>query len=178
MGDDDDVLRSGDLRLPGFAPHGEISLRHDDGLLRWELEGPFNAEAIQRFALLRRAGFERWQLSGRWLAAVVRWRGSALMAPDAFDTYREGLRDFIRSQRRVAAVAWIVEPELEGLGFMRTLFERLYREEGVEFAVFDEAEAAQRWARERLQACRVADQPAASLPRSMSMNCQKSTQNS
>jgi hypothetical protein len=175
---DDDVLRSGELRLPGFAPHGEISLRHDDGLLRWELEGPFNAEAIQRFALLRQAGFERWQLAGRWLAAVVQWRVSALMAPEAFDTYRDGLRDFIRSQRRIAAVAWVAEAELEGLGFMRDLFERLYRQEGVAFAVFEDSLAAERWAREQLESRRAEDQPAASLSRSMSMNCQKSTQNS
>ena len=175
---DDEVLRSGELKLPGFAPHGEISLRHEDGLLLWELEGPFNAEAIQRFALLRRAGFERWQLAGRWLAAVVQWRHSALMALDAFDTYREGLRNFIRANRRIAAVAWVAEPELEGLGFMRELFERLYRQEGVGFAVFDDGPSAQRWAREQLEARRAEDQPAASRSRSMSMNCQKSTQNS
>ncbi len=180
MDKNDDVLRAADLPQPGFAPHGEISLGFDDGLLLWDLVGPFNDEAIRDFSRLRLAAYERWALADRWLGAVVRWHGSALMAPAAFCTYRDGLQRFLRSHPRLVAVAWAADPGLEGLAFVREPFARLYRGEGIGFEVFDESASAQRWARAQLQARldEPVDQADASRSRSMSMNCQKSTQNS
>ncbi|MFN4115285.1 MAG: hypothetical protein ACK4F7_02145 [Inhella sp.] len=178
---DDDALHSRDFAQPGFAPHGEFSLRFEDDLLIWDLHGPFNAEAMQCFRPLRRAAFARWPLADRWLAALVHWHGSALMAPEAFATYRDSLQAFLRTHGRMLVVAWVAGPEVEGLDFVRRDFEQLYRSEGVDFRLFSQVDAAKVWLREQLRTLaatgEAAQAPAPNLSRSMSMNCQKSVQN-
>lgn len=150
----DDAISTQDLHRSGFAPHGEFRLHYADGILRSHNLGPFNAEALRLYTQLRAAAFQRWQLSGRWISGLALWEGSALMPPQAFDDYERGLRDFLRTEHRLAAVAWVSEPELEGMQFMAERFGRLFAATGMPFRRFTQEAAARAWVLPHLEARR------------------------
>jgi hypothetical protein len=145
-----DVISSQDFARGGFAPHGELSVRFDDGLLLWLNRGPFNLEALQCYGQARQAAFERWALDERWVAGVVEWQGSALMSPDAFQAYRLGFERFMASHHTLVAVAWVARPEVEGVDFMRDYFAPLFERHDLPLRLFAAREPAVAWAREQL----------------------------
>jgi hypothetical protein len=135
----------------GFAPHGEFRIQCLDGLLCYEAIGPFNLEAVRALGPARRRAFERWaQAPGARVGVLVHWQGSALMSPDAFSAYHAGLSAFAQSIAVPAAVAWVAEPELEGMDFMVDRFGEAFAANGVEFQLFTDRQDAERWLRTSL----------------------------
>lgn len=157
----DDSISSQDLAGAGFAPHGEFRLRFADGILYALNRGPFNAEAMRLYGRLRQAAFERWQLSGRWIGGIASWEGSVLMSPEAFDDYERGLAAFLRTEHRLVGVAWVAEPELEGMAFMQERFARLFRATEMPFQLFGQMAAAQAWLQPQVDAWQRAARPSA-----------------
>lgn len=136
-------------------------MRFEDGVLYAHNTGPFNEEAMRLYGKLRRLAYERWQLSGRWIAGIASWEGSALMSPQAFADYEAGLEAFLRSEHRLIAVAWAAERELEGMAFMQERFGRLYRAYGMPFRVFDSLGEAKAWIQPQVDAWGRAARPSA-----------------
>lgn len=157
----DDSISTQALQGGGFAPHGEFRLRFADGILYAHNIGPFNAEAMQLYARLRRMAYERWKLSGRWIGGIARWEGSTLMSPQAFDDYERGLMAFLSSEHRLVAVAWVADPELEGMRFMQERFGRLFRASDMPFQLFDSMAAAEAWVQPQVDAWSRAARPSA-----------------
>lgn len=150
----DDSICSRDLPRSGFAPHGEFRMRYADGILHSHNIGPFNAEALRLYAQLRSTAFQRWQLSGQWIGGLASWEGSALMPPEAFEDYERGLAEFLRTEHRLAAVAWVSDAELEGMRFMVGRFGRLFEAAGMPFRLFTEQPAARSWLQPFIEARR------------------------
>lgn len=128
-----------------FAPHGEfrISLRGD--VFLYEARGPFNREAVQALAPVRRLAYERWGASGRPVWALVRWFDSAMMSPDTFRAFATSFQVFADTPNPLRAVAWVAAPEVEGVSMMAPHFEALYGAAGLSFALFEDEAVAMQW---------------------------------
>jgi hypothetical protein len=161
----DGVMSTHDLPAAGFAPHGEFRVGWRDGVVWWDAIGPFNLEALQRYDRMRALARQRWLVKGRWFGGVVHWHHSALMSPEAFEAYTQGFVAVYSRPHRLAAVAWVADPELEGMRFMRRRFASLFEQYHLLMQEFEhphEADAwvrAQRDARERAEAAAAGDEP-------------------
>ena len=60
----DDEICSNAVPGGAFAPHGEFRVRHRDGVMFWFNRGPFNLEALQRYARMRQMAHARWVAPG------------------------------------------------------------------------------------------------------------------
>jgi len=134
-----------------FAPHGEFRIQCLDGLLCYEAIGPFNLEAVRALGPARRQAFERWASApGARPAVLVHWQHSALMSPEAFAAYHAGLSATVQSLAMPPVVAWVAEPELEGMDFMVERFAKVFADSRIEFRLFTDWREAERWLRARL----------------------------
>lgn len=150
-------LCSSDFAEGGFRPHGEFACWMEQGLLIWEGRGPFNLEALQAYGRTRQAAFQRWQLNGKPIGAVMHWVDSALMSPEAFAHYERSFEAFIMSRHHYVAVAWAGDAGVEGLDLMQAKYAPLFERHGLAFGVFTDVELAKRWVLPRV---RQAQQPA------------------
>ncbi|MEJ5999876.1 hypothetical protein [Paucibacter soli] len=134
-----------------FAPHGEFRIQCLDGLFCYEAIGPFNLEAVRALGPARRQALERWApAAGARVAVLVHWQHSALMSPEAFAAYRAGLSATAQSLAVPPVVAWVAEPELEGMDFMLDRFAEVFSANRVEFQLFTAWQDGARWLRARL----------------------------
>lgn len=127
-----------------FAAHGEFKLWVDGNILRYEARGPFNREALQALDVARGKLVAAWRPRGP-VAAIVHWKESALMSPDAFAEYRAGLIRHQKAAKRPVALAWVAPPEVEGMNIMKDLFEDLFAERQTNYRLFDAEQPAQEW---------------------------------
>lgn len=148
----DEVMSTHDLQAPGFAPHGEFRVGWRDGVVWWDAIGPFNLEALQRYERMRALARQRWLVKGRWFGGVIHWHHSALMSPEAFDAYTQGFIAVYSRPHRLAAVAWVADPELEGMRFMRRRFASLFAQYGLPMGEFQHPHEADAWVRAQREA--------------------------
>ncbi|QTN29924.1 hypothetical protein HZ993_09000 [Rhodoferax sp. AJA081-3] len=127
-----------------FAPHGEFVLTSDGEVLCYEATGPFNVEAIRALGVTRRKAYKRWQPNGTF-AAIVHWHESALMSPEAFDAYRGGYVRFIQDVQPKSIVAWVAQPDVEGMYIMVQKFAEVFEHTQTDFRFFTEMDTAHRW---------------------------------
>ncbi|MBH9552663.1 hypothetical protein [Inhella gelatinilytica] len=147
----DDLIDSATFERPGaFPAHGRFRARLLQGLLHWENEGPFNAEALRCYAQARDAAYARWGAQMSRVGGVVTWRDSVLMSPEAFEIYTQGFESFLARGSRLRAVAWVAAPAVEGLPFMVERFAKLFSQHGVAFRLFEQIEPATDWVRAEL----------------------------
>jgi len=142
-----EVLSTNDLKDDGFAPHGEFRVGWRDGVVWWDAYGPFNLEALQRYDRMRHIARQRWLTKGQWFGGVVHWHDSALMSPEAFEAYTQGFVAVYGRPHRLAAVAWVADPELEGMHFMRKRFAALFAQYGLSMREFADPLEADAWVR-------------------------------
>jgi len=146
-----DTISTNAFATGGFAPHGEFRIECLDGLLCYEAIGPFNLEAVRALGPARRQAFERWApVPGARVGVLVHWQDSALMSPDAFAAYHAGLSAYAQSLAAPPVVAWVAEPELEGMDFMAERFAKVFADNRIEFQLFTDWHDAERWLRARL----------------------------
>ncbi len=153
----DEVLSTNDLEDGGFAPHGEFRVGWRDGVVWWDAIGPFNLEALQRYERMRHVARQRWLVKGRWFGGVVHWHHSALMSPEAFEAYTQGFIAVYGRPHRLAAVAWVADPELEGMRFMRGRFAALFARYALPMQEFVHPHEADAWVRAQRDARAQAD---------------------
>jgi hypothetical protein len=142
-----EVLSTNDLPGGGFAPHGEFRVGWRSGVVWWDAYGPFNLEALQRYERMRHVARKRWLSKGHWFGGVIHWHDSALMSPEAFEAYTQGFIAVYGRPHRLAAVAWVADPELEGMQFMRGRFVDLFQRYDLPMREFVRPEEADAWVR-------------------------------
>ena len=144
-------LNSDEFAKGAFKPHGRSEVAVDGKIFRLQTEGPFNIEAIQAINTTRLHLLESKAPTGPY-AFVNRWRGSALMSMDALAEYEAGLRAaYINRFRPPVAMAWIIPSDVEGSSMMKPLFERIFRDVGIPYGQFEDADSAEAWVANQMQ---------------------------
>jgi hypothetical protein len=137
-------VHSNDVSTGRFAPHGEFRIWTEGDILYYDATGPFNLEALHALAAARVKIVQQWK-PGRRIAALVHWHKSALMSPEAFAAYGQGLERFHESVNLPVALAWVASPDVEGMQLMINKFEELFARRKTNFRLFDDLDAARAW---------------------------------
>lgn len=137
-------VSSADVSTGRFAAHGTFKIWTDGDILCYDATGPFNLEALQALAAARSQIVAQWK-PGRRVAALVHWHQSALMSPEAFAAYGEGLAKFHESANVPVALAWVAAPEVEGMGLMVDKFSTLFASHNTNFRLFATLGPALAW---------------------------------
>jgi len=124
-----------------FPVHGATCITVIGSMIRFCLEGPWNAEMILENHRRLRLTLDKHRLNP-WVLLVVPV-GSALCGPDTLDTMRDcAVRDSAPLGR--VATAWVLPSEVEGAEIMRVMLKKVYT--GVSpLAFFDREEDATNW---------------------------------
>lgn len=144
---DPDRLNSDDFVSGPFPPHGRFCISYDNGVYIYDVQGPFNEVTMTALASVRAAAVARWPVAPGQARALVHWHGSAMMSPEAFRLFAQGYREFAKTPRTMAAVAWVGQPDTEGLDLVAYHYETLYEQSGTRFARFTEVGPAMTWLR-------------------------------
>jgi hypothetical protein len=137
-------VTSNEVSTSRFAPHGEFSIWTDGDILCYDATGPFNLEALHALAAARVKIVAQWRPSRR-VAVIVHWHNSALMSPEAFTAYGEGLAKFHESANIPVALAWVAAPEVEGMRLMIDRFADLFARRKTNFRLFEDLQPARDW---------------------------------
>lgn len=137
-------VTSNEVSTSRFAPHGEFQIQAQGDILFYDATGPFNLEALQALAAARVKITRQWKPARR-VAAIVHWHGSALMSPEAFAAYSEGLARFNESANMPVALAWVASADVEGMSLMIAKFKHLFTQRKTNFRLFEEFEPARAW---------------------------------
>ncbi|MDT8989437.1 hypothetical protein RQP54_01015 [Curvibacter sp. APW13] len=134
-----------------FAPHGEVLITPDGELIRFDVHGPFNAEALQALGYAMAQLLMSWKPKGPF-ATVSYWHKSMLASPDALQAYRGVLRQGRGMLPREVVNVWYVPPSVEGRALMEMHWRQLYVECDYPLEIFDTEAAALACVQERLHA--------------------------
>lgn len=137
-------VTSNEVSTSRFAPHGEFRIWVQGDILFYDATGPFNLEALHALAAARAKISRQWK-PGRRVAAIVHWHGSALMSPEAFAAYGEGLAKFHERANMPVALAWVASADVEGMSLMIAKFEHLFTQRKTNFRLFESLEPARAW---------------------------------
>lgn len=137
-------VHSNDVSTSRFAPHGEFRIWTEGDILCYDATGPFNLEALHALAAARSSIVGQWKPKRR-IAALVHWHKSALMSPEAFAAYGQGLERLHESANLPVALAWVASPDVEGMQLMIDRFEELFARRKTNFRLFDDLDAARAW---------------------------------
>ncbi len=141
-------IDSDDFASGPFAPHGNFRMRLDGGVYLVEARGPFNEEAVRAWQAARREMARRHPPGpGLVPRTVVHWIGSAMMSVQAFDRFAAGFHQFSDQVHPLGAVAWVAEPDTEGVAMMAEHFRPLYESRHTRFAQFADHGRALAWVR-------------------------------
>lgn len=151
-------ISSSEFGTATYPPHGEFRLRQDGHVVFYEATGPFNLQAVQCLAKARDA-LVSGQRAATLLAAVVHFRHSVVMAPDAFSAWEQGLKQFAAQGVALAGVAWVALPEVEGFQFLLSRYRAIFDAAQIPFAVFTDLPLACDWVRGRLDTHERRDSP-------------------
>jgi len=144
-------IRSTDEFAKGtFRPHGRLEVRIDGAILRADGYGPFNSEFIRALARTFQ-DLRSSALVPRPYADLIQFHGS-LMASQDMLTELSQMLERVDSVDIACALAFVVEPNVEGRDFMLPLFERVLVSHGRNFRSFDNLPEAEAWVRECLEA--------------------------
>lgn len=143
-------VSSDDFVTGHYRPHGVFRLCTQGPIVRYEATGPFNLQAVQGLALARQFLLQRQRPSG-CIAAVVHFHGSAVMAADALLAWEQGLKQFAAQRVMISGVAWVAGPEVEGVHFLLSRYQRIFEAAQLPFAFFEDIGVACQWAQQQLQ---------------------------
>jgi hypothetical protein len=131
----------------GFSPHGNIEVWPEGSVIRYNVAGPFNEEAIQAFGRTVGALLREWQPQGAFVSLSY-WQGSMMATPDAMESYEALLKYARHNFPRELINIWFVPRDLEGRSIMQQSWQRLYDGAGFPLEIFhseDEALERVRW---------------------------------
>ena len=130
---------------PGrFAAHGDFAIWTEGDVLCYEVTGPFNLEWVRALGEARQRIVAQWSPQRR-VGAVVHWKHSALMSPEALQAYEDGFSQFKQSHRGPIALAWVCAPEVEGMRLLAQRFEALFAASHTNFRLFANPAPARAW---------------------------------
>lgn len=132
-----------------FRPHGTVELWEDGAVIRVEAAGPFNPEAAQAMAAALRAAVAARPPRSRF-ALIVHMRLSMLVSLDTLDSFRRMLASNSADGIAPVAVAWVVEPGVEGADLIMPRVAAAYREAARPYRQFSDTAEADLWIAECL----------------------------
>lgn len=134
-----------------FAPHGEVLITGDGEIIRFDVHGPFNAEALVAVGYAMAELLMRWTPQGPF-ATISYWQGSMLASQDALEAYRGVLRQGRKLLPQEVVNVWVVPPSVEGRRLMEVHWRKLYADCGYPLEIFDTEADALTCIQTRLQA--------------------------
>ncbi|MDT8990762.1 hypothetical protein RQP54_07765 [Curvibacter sp. APW13] len=149
----------GDIGAGRFAAHGDFRIWTDGDVLCYEVRGPFNLEWVRALGEARQRIVAQWRPQQR-VGAIVHWRHSALMSPEALAAYEAGFAQFKQNARGAVALAWVCAEPVEGMGLLSQRFEALFAASQTDFGLFTDPVAARAWVDARVARARDNAQPA------------------
>ena len=133
-----------------FAAHGHLELWPEDGIWRFEVNGPCNLEGIAALGRMRFKTLEKFPPTGRPYALLGLFHNSMLMPHEAVDRYRADLQAAFRQKLQLqVAEAWIVSTDIEGADMMFPILQKINQEVGIELESFTEFDPAIAWLQAR-----------------------------
>lgn len=137
-------LRTADHVVTPFAPHGAVDIFPGPALIRYEVRGPFNIEAIQAFGNTVAKMLTGWTPI-RPHVSITFWHDSMMASADALVAYSKLLHVGRRVIPREVANVWCAPPEIEGRIIMVPEWLKLYHGNDHTLEIVATREAA--WAR-------------------------------
>jgi hypothetical protein len=133
-----------DIAGSRFAAHGDFTIWTEGDVLCYEVTGPFNLEWVQALGEARRMMVEQWKPQRR-VGAIVHWKHSALMSPQALAAYEAGFAQFKQHARGPVALAWVADAEVEGMRLLSQHFQTIFTSNQTNYRLFDRPEPARAW---------------------------------
>ena len=133
-----------DIAGSRFAAHGDFSIRTEGDVLCYEVTGPFNLEWVQALGEARRRIVEQWKPQRR-VGAIVHWKHSALMSPQALAAYEAGFAQFKQKARGPIALAWVADADVEGMRLLSQHFQSIFTTNETNYRLFEQPEPARAW---------------------------------
>ncbi|MBL8488952.1 MAG: hypothetical protein JNK22_17950 [Rhodocyclaceae bacterium] len=133
-----------------FRPHGRIEIWAEGNVVRLDAAGPFNKEAIVAMGATWRALFDGMPADGPF-ADLVTVHRSVMASQEVVDAFGGFLAANTAARQAPSAVAWVVDPEVEGASLMLPKFAAVYVAAGRNFRFFDNEPEAEAWVREQLR---------------------------
>ncbi len=136
-----------------FSPHGRLTVWPDDNILRFDVTGPMNLEAISALGRMRTKLYKEFSPSDRSFCVLAVFHVSMLMPQEALDLFQSDLRaTYISRLARPRAVAWVAGHDVEGASVMFRFVKRLHNEIETECELFAEQNSAEAWLNEKMKA--------------------------
>lgn len=143
-------IRLADIPSSRFVAHGDFHIWTEGSLLCYEVQGPFNLEFVRALGAARQKIVHNWNPQHP-VGAIVHWRQTALMTPEAFAAYAHSFTQFNQSTLAVAALAWVADHTVEGMQLLGSHFVALFQKIGTNFRFFETEAPAREWVAWELQ---------------------------
>ncbi len=140
------IRSSEDFAQGLFKPHGRVQMWVEGQVVYMVAQGPFNPEFVRALALAREELFRSSPPPSPHLS-LVQIKGSIMASPEMLAVYAELIG---KLKRLPVAVAWAVDPEVEGRDFILPMFERVHLRLGRNFKSFEALADAEAWLRSQL----------------------------
>jgi len=127
-----------------FRIHGRVDFELCPPLLSTLAVGPFNQELVTALGKLAFEVYREMSASGPWME-LVRFEESALAAPEVLRSFGSVLVQLAAQGLGPKAVAYVLDPEVEGTLLMAPLFAQSFAGAGILFAHFPSEPEARAW---------------------------------
>lgn len=135
-----------------FRPHGRYSAKCEGRLVIMEASGPFNAEMLQAYHQATLPLLAKVRARGPYVT-LTEYHDSMMMSPSVVDLLAKSVAQANIEGNSALAVAYAVEPSVEGRDLMIPLIEStVFAPVGHQFKAFSNRTDAEAWLRSVLAA--------------------------
>ena len=135
---------STDFHHEKFSAHGVYEVHMENGVFICTLTGPMNIEGILALGRVRRVCVEESKV-GNTVAAIVEFRKSMMMSPEALELYSTQFSQHYEELHSTFKVAYVVAKEVEGRSIMLPFFSEIFSKNKVIWQAFEEFGRAKIW---------------------------------
>lgn len=140
------VFSSKNFHYENRNAHGDYEVWIEHNIFHCVLTGPMNVEGIKALGRVRRACIAESKVT-ELIPAIVEYRHSMLMAPDALALYAQEFKQHLSQLSTPMIVAYVVPEEVEGRSIMLPFFEKIFQENKVRWCAFESMSEALTWLR-------------------------------
>lgn len=127
-----------------FVPHGIIRSGIEDRINYMLLQGPFNKEALQTFAMKHAEQVHGLARNGAYVQLTV-FLENMEMPMEAFDLVAQSMMNNDVNENATSAVAFVAANDVVGREILMPRFQKTYEKHGRNFRSFESEDMARAW---------------------------------
>ncbi len=138
------IYSSSDYNDGKISAQGNYEARIENNIFISTVTGPLNTEGIIALGKVRHACLS--ELNGRdTIAAIVTYRNSMMMSPQALAIYTKSLQQDLTETKADYVIAYVVPDHIEGRAIMLPILEAIFLKANLTWQSFEKIADAETW---------------------------------